>query len=391
MSGPQVSRWSRRFVGTGALCFVAWALAALLTLGRRVEILLALYGFVLLTVFGKSYALLPSYFDRTLAVPRAPGLQFSLSVGAVLALAVGTLPGVPAFVTMAGALAWFLGVLVWVGALGWTVRDNITGSETGTGDHQADRRSIDRLSNGAVPLVALYALTGSYELFAGATGLPTLLGGVTTRVSHMLGAGGATLLVFAVGYRLFPRFLVARPPRSLVALVLTAGAVGPAVIAAGLYDRFLLTVGFAFEGTAIVGFAFTYLLLSHRSDRSRVGLQTVLVAVVAGLVTVVLAGYLAFLGRPSAIVRLHYRFALVGFLGLTIVGAAVQFYPPSVGQWPGADDRTALASVSLVAGGLALQIGGLVVAWLTTLGALAALAGAALYAYVLASAFAARG
>jgi len=390
MSAPQVSQWSRRFVAAGALWFVAFAAAALLGLGRRPEVVLALYGFVLHTVFGKSYALVPSYFDRTLSVPRAPAVQFPLSVGGVLALAVGSLRGVPEAVSAVGAAAWCLGVLVWLGALGWTVRDNRTGAETGTGDHQADRRTIDRAANAAVPLVAGYLLAGSYELLAASLGLPTLLDGATPRVSHLLGAGGATLLVFAVGLRLFPCFLVAHPPRALVAVVLSAGAVGPALLAAGLYDETLLAVGAVVEGAAILGFAAFYAVLFARSDRARVGLTIALLGVLAGLVAVAIATHLVVAGRSVAVIRLHYRVALVGFLGLVIVGAAVQFYPPAVGEWPGSNDRTALAAAALIAGGLALQTVGSMVSPATAAGEVAVIAGASGYAYLLTSAFVAR-
>lgn len=246
---------------------------------------------------------MPSYFDRTLAVPRAPAVQFPLSVGGVVALAIGTHAAAPELVTQVGAAAWFAGLLVWVGALGWTVRDNLTGGETGTGDHQAERRPVDRASNAAVPVVAGYLLVGSYELLAAAVGLPTLLAGAPARVSHLLGAGGAALLVFAVGFRLFPRFLVAHPPRVLVAAVL--------------------------------------------------------VAVFAGVAALALAGHLVFAERHPAVVTLHYRFAL--------------------------------AVVGLVTAGLILQVGGLVVPVAATLGEAAVLAGTIGYAYLLASAFVARG
>ena len=390
MSAPQVSQWSRRFVAAGALWFVAFAAAALLGLGRRPEVVLALYGFVLHTVFGKSYALVPSYFDRSLSVPRAPAVQFPLSTVGVGALAVGTLTGVPNGVSTVGTVSWFLGVLVWIGALGWTVRDNLTGAETGTGEHQAERRPIDRAANAAVPLVALSVLAGSYELLAAAVGLPTLLGGATPRISHLLGAGGATLLVVAVGCRLFPRFLVAHPPRALVAVAVPACAIGPTLLAAGLYDGTLLAVAAGIEGTGIVGFALLYAVLYARSDRDRVGLTIALLGVLAGVAVVALAAHLVFAGRSTAVIRLHYRIALAGFLGLVIVGAAVQFYPPTVGTWPGSSDRTALAVVGLIAGGLVAQIAGLAVAPATAVGEVAVLAGTGGYAYLLGSAFVAR-
>lgn len=88
----------------------------------------------------------------------------------------------------------------------------------------------------------------------------------------------------------------------------------------------------------------------------------------------------------------HRRLNLFGFLGLTVVGMAYQFYPPNAGGLPGASDRTALVSIGSLAGGLLLQVIGLVGQYpaATTLGELMALAGAVLYAYLLVAVFAAR-
>jgi hypothetical protein len=56
----------------------------------------------------------------------------------------------------------------------------------------------------------------------------------------------------------------------------------------------------------------------------------------------------------------HLRLNLLGLLGLSIVGVAYQFYPPAVGSHRLASDRTALASIAALAGGLAVRAGGLV-------------------------------
>jgi hypothetical protein len=280
------------------------------------------------------------------------------------------------------------GVLVFVGTLAWTLRDNPTGAETGTGEHNAARRRLDRVANAAVPIVLLYLLAGSYELLAGAVGLPTLLDGSMARVSHLLGAGAAALLVFAVGFRLFPRFLVARPPFPLAAVVLVAGAVGPALIAAGLYDGALLHAGAGLEALAVVGFALAYAVLFVRSDRRRLGLYAVLLACLAGVVAVGLGLQFAVASRPPSLIAAHFRLAVAGFLGLTIVGATYQFYPPNVGEWPLANETAAAQAVVLLAAGLALQLFGPYVGALATLGLWVAALGAVVHAYVLGAALA---
>ncbi|MFB6308949.1 MAG: hypothetical protein ABEH35_06430 [Haloarculaceae archaeon] len=392
MGTAVISRWSRRFVAASALFLLAWQVALLADAGRRVGVTLGLLGLVLHTVFGKAYSLVPSYFDRDLAVPRAMVVHLPLSAGGVLALAGGFLVGSrPALI--AGATLWCLGVVVFLGNLGWTLRDNLTGAETGTGEANADRATIDRYANAFVPVVFAYLAVGSYALLAATADLPTPVAGYA-QISHLLAAGVGALLIFAVGFRLFPRFLVAHPPRALVAVVLPAGALGPAVIAGGLYDGRLLQVGAALEAVAVVGFAGAFLALFFRSDRRRVGFYAVAVAVLAGVVGVGLGVQFALAGRPAPLVSAHLRANLLGFLGLTIVGATMQFYPPTVGGQPGASDRTGLAAIATLAVGLAIQMAGLAAeamgsgpAVVTTAGEALALAGAGLYAYLLLGAF----
>lgn len=168
-----VSRWARGFVAASAGWLVCWQVAALLGVSRRVAVPLALYGFVFHMLFGKAYSLVPSYFDRELHPARAPTVQLPLSVLGTAGLAAGWVPGVPRVLRQAGAVAWAAGVAVFLGAVLLTLRGNLTGAETGTGEHNAHRRSLDRLSNGAVPVVFAYLAAGTYLTVASPTGLPS--------------------------------------------------------------------------------------------------------------------------------------------------------------------------------------------------------------------------
>jgi hypothetical protein len=244
-----------------------------------------------------------------------------------------------------------------------TVRDNPLGRETGTGDHNARRRRVDRTANLAVPIAFAYVLAGTYETVAMAVdGLPLLLGRGSAAASHLLAAGGAALLLFAVGARLLPRFLVAHPPYPLVAGVLATGALGPVVLARYLYVDPWFAVGAALEAVAVVGFAATYVLLWYRSDRDRLAFVGVGLAMAAGVAGVGFGLHFATAGVDAALVPAHYRLTILGFLGLSIVGVAYQFYPPTVGTFPGAGERTAWASYLGLAGGLALEVAGVVAA-----------------------------
>ncbi|WP_424002908.1 hypothetical protein ACOZ4I_03055 [Haloarcula salina] len=386
MSTARASRW---FVAAGALFFLALQLAMAAGASRRTVVTLGLYGFVLHVVFGKAYALVPSYFERSLAWPSAPAVQWPLSVAGTAALALA--PVGPAWLDPAGTALWAGGVAVFLGTLGWTIRYNPTGAATGTGDANAHRRPVDRRANAVVPLALGYLALGTVAALAGAFEVQPLGAGplAVQQRSHLLAAGTAALLVFGVGFRLFPRFLVAEPPRRLVGVVLLTGAVGPALLGFGLFAPAVLLVGGVVEAVAVVGFAVSYLVLFVRSDRRRVGFYAVALAAVAGVCGVGLGLAMAVTARDPALVRAHYRLMLVGFLGLTVVGAAYQFYPPAVGTWPFASDRTAVASIALLGGGLGLQVLGALLGLgiASTAGAMLGVTGAALFVYLLFAAF----
>ncbi|WP_135823970.1 hypothetical protein [Halorussus ruber] len=392
MSAGVVSRWARRFVAASALFLVAWQVAALVGTPRGVRVTLAVHGFVLHTVFGKAYSLVPSYFDRTLATPRAPAVHFPLTALGAVGLALAPLLEIPEIAGLVGSLCWTAGVVVFVAALAWTLRDNPTGRETGTSEANADRRPVDRFANAFVPVVVGYLLVGSYGTAATHLELPGFASLSFARTAHLLAAGTAALLIFAVGFRLFPRFLVASPPKLLVAVVLPAGAIGPAVLAWGLYRGAWFRAGAVLEALAVVGFALAYAVLFARSERRRVGFYAVLAGVAAGVLGVLVGLHFAFAGSGFGLIAAHFRLNVLGFLGLTIVGATFQFYPPTVGTFPGASNRTALASVALVGVGLLVELAGALadLSGLLFVGRASAFAGALLVAGLVLGVFAER-
>ncbi|MGB9954261.1 hypothetical protein ACOZ4F_17885 [Haloarcula marismortui] len=384
MRTERASRW---FVATSALFFVGFHAAMAVAAPRRVVVTLGLYGFVLHVLFGKAYALVPPYFERDLAWELGPAVQFPLSVLGTTGLALAPLG--PSWLRPVGTLLWVGGVGVFLGTLGWTIAGNVTGTATGTGGANAHREPVDRTANVAVPIALGYLALAAGSALATTAGFGSVH---PQQLSHLLAAGTAALFVFGVGFRLFPRFLVTAVPRPVVAVVVAAGAVGPALLGFGLFDRTLLLIGGVVEAVAVAGFALSYLALFLRSERRRVGFYAVLLAVVAGVVGIGLGLTVAVTGRSPALVTAHYRAMLAGFLGLTVVGAAFQFYPPAVGVWPCADDRTALLSIALLGSGLGIQLLGLVgrIGWMRPVGTAAGGLGTLLYTYLLVAAFARR-
>lgn len=389
MDAAEVSKWSRRFVVASAAFLLLWQASELAAVPRRTSVTLGLYGFVLHMIFGKAYALIPSYFDRALAATWPPVVQFPLTTAGAVLLALGPLPGVPQLVGTVGSLLWVLGVGVFLGAILWTIRDNPSGRETGTSEANRDRRRIDRLSNAFMPVALGYLAVGSYETVAVNTGLPLVFDGYVPRISHLLAAGTAAMLVFAIGFRLLPRFLVATPPRGFILLVLPTGSLGPVLLAAGLGRGQLFQLGAVLEAVAVLAFAVTVVVLFVRSDRRRVGFYGVLGGVLSGSIAVLLGLLLAFGLGSSGLVTAHFRLNILGFLGLTIVGLAYQFYPPSVGTFTGASNRTAAGSILGLASGLFLESYGyaLDIGTIIGLGQLLGLLGALMYLYLLVGLF----
>ena len=89
MSAGAIPRRARRFLLASACFLVAWQAGALAGISHRAAVVLGLLGFVLHAVFGKAYSLVLAYFDRELAIERAPTVQFPLTVVGTLCLALG--------------------------------------------------------------------------------------------------------------------------------------------------------------------------------------------------------------------------------------------------------------------------------------------------------------
>lgn len=387
-SSATVSRWTRAFVLAGVGWFVCWQAAVVAGLGRP-AVVIGLYGFVLHTVFGKAYALVPSYFDRTLSFPRAPAVHLPLAtLGTAVVAAEGAGVLAPPWGTV-GAISWALGCLVFVVTLAWSVRDNLTGRETATSDAKAGRRRVDRFANAFVPVALGYLLVGSVLPVGVASGpLPT----AGPPLTHLFAAGTAALFVFALGFRLLPRFLVVEPRWPLVAAVLPAGAAGPLLLAIAFGGGRLFHLGAGLQALALLGFAVAYVDMFARSDRRRIGLVVVALAAVAAAGVALLGVSMAVGGIRPGVAAAHARLALVGFLGLAVVGVEYQFYPPSIASAWGVDDRTAAIAAALLAVGVAVECGGLLAGSAVAIegGRWLVLAGAVAHAVVLVAVFGAR-
>lgn len=359
MAAARISHASRRFALLGLASLICWQAAVLVVPSRRLAVLLGVVGFVLSVAFGKAYALVPTYFDRTLAFDAAPDLHLLLAAAGVAALGAGEALSVPALGT-AGGVLWTAGVGVFLVTLGWTIRGNLSGRDTATGESSAHRRRVDRVANAFVPVAGLYLLLGSYALLALHTPAPPTVGHGWVGPAHLLATGFATLLLFAVGARLLPRFTNATPPLWLVSLVLLCGAAGPAALVVGFPAGPVFLLGAVLEASGVVGFAAVCVRLLATTDRHRAGFVGVAAGMASGVAGVALGvGFAAGLFVPvDRLVVAHFRLNVLGFLGLTVVGVLFQFYPPAVGAFPVNDDRVVRWVIPALAVGLWVEVGG---------------------------------
>ncbi|WP_380676450.1 hypothetical protein [Salinigranum sp. GCM10025319] len=383
------STWTRATVAVGVVALVAWQALVSIQGPTDAALLLAVCGFVLHVLLGKAYALVPSYFARELTPARAPSIGLPLTAGGTLLLVGWRGFGLTREVGLLGAVLWTLGVGVFVGTLAWTVRDNPTGAETGTGEHNAHRRAVDRYANPFILVSMAYLLVGSVDLLGVVGGFPTFVAPQLAAVVHLLAAGGAVLALLAVGVRLLPRFLAAPPPKPVVFVALPAAALGPVLLASSLGAGPAFVAGAVCEAVGVVGFAVVVLVTLHRSDRRRVGFVGVGGGVVAGTVAVALGFVFALVGLDATLAVVHRRLNLVGLLGLSIVGALFQFYPPAVGNSRLTGDRTAVAALGLMIVGVTIEVAGLLAAVdpIVRVGRVLVLGGAALVATLVFDAF----
>lgn len=379
--GP--GRWTRYFAVASALSGVALQVAFLLGAPLRATAVLGLFGAVLPMAFGMAYLLLPSYLGRTLSTERLPGVHLVAAYAGAVLLVADELVGPDPRLGSAGGVLWTVGVAVFLGTLLWTAAPVIASEPRKLLETSRPKRS-PRLAGAAIPVAVGYLAVGTVALLSATTPLPDLVGASLPVAVHYYAVGFAALLVFALGARLLTGFFRVSPPANATRAVLLCGAVAPAVLGVRFWNPPWFRVGAALAFAAMAGYAALVGIVAFRTDRQRVGLPGISLGAAAGVVGVGLAAPVAF-GGAGTLVAAHVPVILDGFFLLTIAGYAYQFFPVTNGQFRGATERTALATLGLLAAGTALlAIGTLAeIPPVRSSGAATALVGAAGYAYLL--------
>lgn len=175
------------------------------------------------------------------------------------------------------------------------------------------------------------------------------------------------------------------PPRYLTWGLLVAGAVAPALLVWHFLRPPLFYVGAALELLALAAYAGIVGVVASRTDRRRVGLYGIAFGSIAGLGGVVAAMLAATGVVPTRWTDIHVTAMVDGFLLMTIIGYAYQFFPVTSRQFRGATRETALASIGLLAGGVTFAVVGSATAtpWRELPGAVLGLLGTGVYAYLM--------
>ncbi|WP_164471712.1 hypothetical protein [Halosimplex salinum] len=380
-----VGRWTRSFSVGSALSMVGLQLAYLFDASFRVVALVGLFGAVLPMVFGMAYLLLPSYVGRTLSTQRLPGVHFAATYAGTGLLVGDELLGLGPSVAVGGVFLWSAGVTIFVGTLLQTTLPAILANPATKRLPGVPPRRPSELATLAIPVALGYLVVGTVALLSTVDGVPDPLGSTGPMVVHFYATGFVALLIFALGIRLLTGFFRVTPPISLSWLVLSCGSVAPGVLALNFYRPPWFGIGAGLEFVAMAGYASLVAVVAYRTDRHRVGLYGIGLGAAAGVLSVgvALASVTGIGGNPD--LAAHVIVALDGFLLLTIIGYAYQFFPVSNGQFPGATGRTAASTIALLGTGTAVHALGVVgdVSSFRFYGPVLALIGTVGYSYLL--------
>ncbi len=298
--------------------------------GTDWELYLPALGFIGLMIMGMAQQFIPLYSGRELWSGRGALLQISVSVaGVALLLASPVLEPV-------GLALWLLGTLLFLTWILMTLRSEKLPVRA-QGKH-AEFHAMDRLGIPMTSAAVLYLIAASVGFLLASPEASPLVPFARDHwfsFFHLYTLGFILLMVFGVGFHLFPRF-TDTVPNLKVARVITGMALpGPALVA--LTMPFLdspsveavFGVFAVFEAIAAVLFAVLALDLWNRSEHRRpasafnatAGLWLILGVTFASLFGI--APQLTLEWAPA-----HGWINLLGFAGFEIFGVTHEVLPP---------------------------------------------------------------
>jgi hypothetical protein len=380
-----VSLWTRLFAMGSALSMAALQVAFVFDTSYRTVGIIGLFGAVLPMVFGMAYLLVPSYVGETLTTEWLPAVHLGITYVAVGLLLGGELWGAEYVLTSIGTLLWSIGIGIFVGGLLWTVLPALAADPAAMRPPENRPQWTTQLVMILIPVAVGYLCIGTVGFISLVPTFPTLIESTFPSVVHFYATGFAALLIFALGIRLLTGFFNVTPPTSLSWLVLLCGAVAPGLLSANFWQSPWFVVGAGVELIAVAGYAVLVAVVAYRTENRRIGLYGIGLGGLSGLIAVGIAtANVVGLGWAPSIAA-HVPLVLNGFLFLTIIGYAYQFFPIS-NEWWGASDQAGIATILLLGAGTAVQVTGIAVdnSWLHVGGSTGALIGVTGYAYLMA-------
>lgn len=341
--------------------WAAWAGAAdLLSALSRASwaLYLPALGFIGLMIMGMAQQFIPLYSGRELWSGRGALLQVSVSIAGVALLLID-----PALEPVGLAL-WLLGTILFLLWILLTLRSQKLPVRP-QGKHP-EFRAMDVLGIPMTSAAVLYLIAASVGFLLASPSNAALVPFAADHwfsFFHLYTLGFIALMVFGVGFHLFPRF-TDTVPNLRVAKTITAMAVpGPALVALTLpfLDtpslEFVFTLSAVFEAIAAVLFAVLVLDLWNRSEHRR---PASAFNAAAGLWLILGVTFASLFGiAPDATLQwvpAHGWINLLGFAGFEIFGVTHEVLPPFTSMGLKVSRRVTRVDFALGNGGLAAVV-----------------------------------
>jgi len=254
-----------------------------------------------------------------------------------------------------GVILWSTGVAIFTGALLQTILPEMIANPERIRPSEARPQRSTNLAMLAILVALGYLIIGTIALLSTVNGFLNPFNPTFPMIVHFYGTGFVALLIFALGIRLLTGFFHVTPPKLLSWLVLVCGSVAPGILAFNFYQPPWFTIGASLEFIAITAYASLVAIVIYRTDRHRVGLYGIGFGALGGVVSIGIA-----LGNVIGItsdlnIASHVIVVLNGFLILTIIGYAYQFFPVTNGQFRGVTERAGLTTSVFLGAGTVIQ------------------------------------
>ena len=326
--------------------------------GTAWELYLPSLGFIGLMIMGMAQQFIPLYSGRELWSGRGALLQIVVSVASVALLLAN-----PALEPVGLAL-WLLGAVLFLLWILMTLRSKKLPVQPQA--KHVEFHALDRLGIPMTSAAVLYLIAASVGfLLASPESSPLVRFALDHWFSffHLYTLGFVVLMVFGVGFHLFPRFADAVPNLTVARTITAIALPGPAMVALTMpflnapSDEFVFGIFAVFEAIGAVLFAVLMLDLWRRSERRR---PASAFNAAAGLWLILGVTFASLFGIAPPLtpdwVPAHGWINLLGFAGFEILGVTHEVLPPFTSRGLAVSRRVTRADFALGNAGLGLVI-----------------------------------